>query len=654
MTAVNLDTTKSRPSLLRNRNFILLWCAYAISALGDHLSEMAILKTQNALAEGTDITTLTARMSFTFFIAFFALAPVAGILADRLPRRSLMITADVCRAAAFFFFASLIAWCQDWGSWGPFLPLLPIGLFAAIFSPARAALLPTLIRPDQLVRANGMISGLGVIATMAAVGAGGYLADNYAPSVSFRLDSFTYLGSAVCLAFLVAPRARAVSTATPPRRRAVSDLAAGFRYVRTHRPVLELIIIAMIVWFCGALVKSVIPAVVRDVYGGTYTTISVYLALLGLGFVLGAITITILGDALRSEIGITWGLLGIGIGMAVLALSVFLPFGVTTLRVIGGLGIVMGGFFGVATMASFNALLQRIVPDRFRGRVFGVKDIAAVGSLLVATGLLGAPGWTQVDRWVGWILIGVAIATFTAGAATLRVRMRRRGWPFDTVLVHGANEVFARFWWGFKRVGLNRVPLTGPVIVTANHTSAPDPCLLIAGSNPRLLSFIIAAEYKNWPVVRTCVRVLDCIPVKRDGRDTTATKEAIRRLRAGGGIGIFIEGRIGPPGKLRRPKDGVAMLALKTGAPVIPTYIDGVNYHKDVVKGILARHHVRLRFGPPVDLSEFMDAKGGRDVVRAATKKIYAAIYALAPEGTEIDARDYQFESDDIDAEQVT
>ena len=73
------------------------------------------------------------------------------------------------------------------------------------------------------------------------------------------------------------------------------------------------------------------------------------------------------------------------------------------------------------------------------------------------------------------------------------------------------------------------------------------------------------------------------------------------------------------------------MLALRTGAPVIPAYISGVTYHKNVVWGLLIRHRARVRFGPPVDLSEFQAGDRNRDSIRAATGKIYAAVTALAP-----------------------
>ena len=313
---VSLTTSDKLPERLsRNRNFILLWCAYAISALGDHLSEMAILKTQDALGAGVDITPLMARMTFVFFAAFVLFSPIAGMASDRWSRRVIMIGADVARCSIFVFFAALIAWTQDWGRWGPFLPLLPIGFFAAFFSPARASLLPNIVRPSQLIRANGLISGLGIIATMAAAGLGGYLADHHPAVVSFRSDAATFVMSAICLALMTFPRTAAAQQTQPrrnPRRHVLRD---GLRYVRSHRRVWQLIMISMLVWFCGALVNSVIPAIARDVYGGTYQTMSIYKALLGGGFVLGAIIVATLGDTLRSHVGVMAGLLGISLSM---------------------------------------------------------------------------------------------------------------------------------------------------------------------------------------------------------------------------------------------------------------------------------------------------------------------------------------------------
>ncbi len=634
MTASNPKQPGNRWELISNRNFALLWCAYGISAMGDHLSEMAILKTQRGASLGVQVTQIDARMTFLFFVPFFLFSPVTGWLADRLPRRGLMITADLIRCVIMLFFATLIAWAGRLGEWGHVSPLLLVGIFAAMFSPARSALLPTIIRQDQLVRANGMISGLGVIATMVAIMIGGYLIDrtNNPPAV-FRIDAATFFASACFLWFLRPPPQRI----DQGRHRGVLDtareLAGGFRYAACHRRVLELLAIAALVWFCGPLVKCVIPAIVRDAYGyvDSYQAISTYRAFLGVGFILGALVISILGSALRSEIAITWGLFGIAFGITVFAASVFLPAAHFTRAVMGAIGVGLAGMFGIAVLASFNALLQRIVPDRYLGRVFGVNNVCTTGSLLLATGLLGLPQKTPVDQYVGYILLVVAVATFTAGWITLRVRLRRSALTTPLTLARNVNELLVKFWWRFKRVGPSTVPRVGPVIIAANHTCSADPLLLHAGVNYRTISFMVAAEFTNWPIARTFMRLIECIPVRRGTRDTSATKQAIRHLREGKAVGIFIEGRIIPPGEHVEPKDGVAMLALKTGTTVIPAHISGTVYRDSIVAGLFVRHHARVRFGRPVDLSEFVDGKPGRETVRAATQKIFAAIQSLAP-----------------------
>jgi len=147
----------------------------------------------------------------------------------------------------------------------------------------------------------------------------------------------------------------------------------------------------------------------------------------------------------------------------------------------------------------------------------------------------------------------------------------------------------------------------------------------------RQISYIIAAEYLKWPVIRTFAVNTQCVPVKRDGSDAAALKQCMRRLQDGQAMGIFIEGGINRPGRERQPKDGIAILALKTGAQVIPAYIDGIKYRESIIAGLFARHRARIRFGPPVDLDAFRAQPRDRQVIRAATWKIYKAIYDLAP-----------------------
>ena len=619
-------------SLLKNGNFRLLWCAYAVSALGDHLSEMAILKTQNALDEGVDVTPMMARMTLVFMLPFFLFGPLTGFLADRLSRRRLMIAADVVRMALMAGFATLIlASCSVFGSWGPFVPLAVVGVFAAVFSPARSALLPTLIHTDELVPANALIRALGVISTVVAAALGGWLADNYAPQVSFRLDALTFGASAV-LVFLIREPAGSIPRAGR-RRGMLDDLAGGFRYLARHRRVQQIFVVGTVFWLSASAIRSVIPAIVSEVYEKkAFFQISLFQVRLVAGMVAGALSLTVLGSALRSEIAITWSLVGAGLCAVLLGASVWAPIPVGVAFHLGGLAVFGLGFFGAALIASYNALLQRIVPNRYRGRVYGVFDVCTMAGLLLATGLLGIPRWRNLDAWVGYIVLGLAALMSGAGLVSLWVRYRDRGLPFALSMVSNFNEFCCRLWYRFQRIGPCTIPRTGPVIVTTNHTCSADPLMISAACSYRPVSFLIAAEFADIPVARWFVRLIECIPVRRSRQDTTATKEAIRRLRAGGALGIFIEGRIPEPGQQEQPKEGVAVLALRTGAPVIPAYLSGNKYRRGVVGGFFARHRTEIRFGAPVDLSEFA-GRFSRKILVVATAKIFQAIQDLAPGG---------------------
>lgn len=617
-------------SLLRNRNFVLLWCAYFVSAAADHLFEMAVLKTQNALADDVDMIPLNARMTFVFFVPFFLFGPMMGFLADRLSRKWLMVFADVARMWLMVGFAWLIQTFSPISPhWGPFLPLAMVGLFAAMFSPARSALLPSLISTEQLLPANAMIRGVGVLASIVSVVIGGWLADNYAPVVAFRIDALAFAASMVLILFIRPPAGAHAFSQSTHKRRVFEELVGGFRYAARHRRVVQLLIIGMIFWFSAAAIRSVVPAIVKTVYMQvSYQDITLFQARLAIGMVIGALTLATLGNSLRSEIAVTWALIGAGACASVLAVSAMVPMPIRLAYHGGGLGVIGLGVFGAALIASYNALLQRIVPNRYRGRVFGVLDLCTVGGLLVATGFLGIPEWPGLDRWSGWIVMGLAVLLVSTGLVTLYVRLTAEHRPPALGFFQNLNEVFCKFWYRLQRKGPCTVPRSGPVIVVAHHTCSADPLMITAACRHRVLSFLIAEEYSRIPIASWFVRLIHCVPVKRDAADAAGVKAALRRLRDGDALGIFIEGRIPPPGEQAEPKEGAAMLALKTGAAVIPVSLSGNKYQDGIIAGFFARHDTTVRFGPPVDLSGVGDGRA-REHLHEATSRIVEAIRRL-------------------------
>ena len=629
-------------NILRNRNFILLWLAYGISAMGDHLSELGLLKLQNALdADVRNTVRLQAIMGFAFMLPFFVLGPMSGWISDRLPRKWIMFTVDLIRAAIMIEMFWLLTRMQriiepgataetPLNMWMAVAPLVLVGIFAAVFSPARLSLLPTLVRDNQIIRANGLTAGLGMIATIASGIIGGKLVDYVAskPDVTmalvFRLDALTFVASAVCI-FLIRPPRQHVSRESHD---GLAAIAKGFQYVRRHRRVMELIGIASVLWMAASVVKSVIPAIVKDHFGGSYDDIGFHWGLLGIGMIAGSLILTAFGDALKSDIAASWCLKLSGLAGALLAVAIGLGWH----KLYAQIGLVLIGVFGSGIIVSVNALVQRIVPNFMRGRAFGVKDLVSMAALLAATGLLGIPDWDNIDKYVPAIMLGVSAMLVITGIVTTIVRLRRG--PFGIVLSFwkNLNDFACRLLPRARREGICTIPRHGGAIVVANHNSTLDPFVLTSTSPNRIPGFMIAIEFAKIPIFNWLVRSIECIPVTRSGQDTGSVKASLRHLQQGKLLGLFPEGGVRDPAAPVKVRDGVGMLALRSGVPVVPAYIDGIKYTDSTFRPFFQRHKAVVRYGEPVDLSEFAGREKDREAYKAASEKIMESIMALKPD----------------------
>ncbi len=140
-------------------------------------------------------------------------------------------------------------------------------------------------------------------------------------------------------------------------------------------------------------------------------------------------------------------------------------------------------------------------------------------------------------------------------------------------------NLFARTYLGVEYINLENLPDSGPAIVASNHFSHLDGLLINAASGYRARREVVflAAEdvYNKNYMFRMMCNIVNCIPVKRDQKDRVALLKAIRILKRGKLLGIFPEGRRSRDGMIGEAKDGVAIVALTTGCPVIPVGIDG-------------------------------------------------------------------------------
>jgi 1-acyl-sn-glycerol-3-phosphate acyltransferase len=176
--------------------------------------------------------------------------------------------------------------------------------------------------------------------------------------------------------------------------------------------------------------------------------------------------------------------------------------------------------------------------------------------------------------------------------------------------------------------GTEHLPATGPVLLVANHSSYLDPPL-VGGVAPRPLSFMAKAELFRVPLLGALISRLNARPVRREGADAGALRTALRILHEGGVLLMFPEGTRGPEGTLRDPKPGAAMLALLSGATVVPVFIRGSGRAWPRGQRLPRPARVTVTFGEPL-VFERKDAEGRKTDYDAVSRAMMAAIGRLA------------------------
>ncbi len=128
---------------------------------------------------------------------------------------------------------------------------------------------------------------------------------------------------------------------------------------------------------------------------------------------------------------------------------------------------------------------------------------------------------------------------------------------------------FIFFFLGLKSEGTDKVPLTGPVIIAANHVSNWDP-IVVALVLKRPIHFMGKEQLFKYKISDTLISSLNAFPVKKGTPDRKAIRHALKVLEEDKVLGIFPEGMRNKTGEELKAQSGVAMIALKSGAPVIP------------------------------------------------------------------------------------
>lgn len=367
---------------LRNRDFRLLWGALAISLTGDGIWLVAIAFQVIELGGGPVQLSLVAG---AFSVGMLVFLLIGGVAADRLPRRSVMITADLVRAGAVAIVGGL-AIAGSVELWQLAAAGAIVGAGEAFFIPAYTGLLPRLLPESELLAANGLEGMLRPLAEFAAGPAlGGLAVALLSPGAAILINAFTFLGSAACLTALrVHGRALRDDVGTGAAA-ALADLREAGRYVRQTPWLWATLSFALIaVLALIGPIDVLIPFAVGERLDGGASEYGALLAAFGLGSAVGALWVSSrpLPRRYLSMLLLVWGIGSLPIAAIGLANELWIMLAaMVVVGVTAGIGDVIWG-----------TLLQRRVPDRLRGRISSLDFFVSLALLPVSMVLAGPAG----------------------------------------------------------------------------------------------------------------------------------------------------------------------------------------------------------------------------------------------------------------------
>ncbi|MEQ1834417.1 MAG: lysophospholipid acyltransferase family protein [Candidatus Eisenbacteria bacterium] len=171
---------------------------------------------------------------------------------------------------------------------------------------------------------------------------------------------------------------------------------------------------------------------------------------------------------------------------------------------------------------------------------------------------------------------------------------------------------------GWEVRGRENVPSSGGLIVASNHCSYWDP-VLVGVASVRELHYLAKEELFRPPVFGSLIRAFNSIPIRRGAVDMRGLHQAMEVLRAGHALIMFPEGTRSRDGELHEARPGIGMLAVATGARIVPVYVEHSNRPR---KWMLRQVKLRVSIGPVRTWQELAGPEAGLEPGRALYQSV--------------------------------
>ena len=650
----------------RSRGFVPLTALRALTVTNDNVLRWLVIGLGKKAVGGGEVALVLTLGTAGFVLPFVLLAWLAGWLADRYPKRTVIVW---CKAAEILIVAGAAA-AVAWGvrSGGAFLGL-PAGLWAllaavavigcqaALLSPSVIGTIPETVPPTRLSQANGVFALVTLAATLVGMAGGNWLADGTAVPQPGELHSaplwtHALVPAAVLVGLAVAGWMAALALVRQP----AADPAAAAPWNALARTWSDLADLAgrrelaaaaagiVFFWAIGAVAQLNVDQYATEAGATAQGQIVPLLVALVAGIGLGSVA-----AGKVSSRGVELGLVPAGAGVMAIAsvalacgpAAFFGPgatasawwFAATALFVLG-LG---AGIFDVPLEAFF----QERSPAARRGALLAALNLLTFAGMFVASLLYGALRAPVGGAAAAPLLSARAIfglfAALSLGAGGLAIYAAPRA--SLKLLVSAIVNACYRF----RLRNEQAVPATGPVVVVANHLSWLDGFLLPLAV-PRPVRMVVYGPNIRGKFLRMLAdqwRFILFDPRPKSIGQALKTIQA--GLADGDAIGIFCEGGISRSGQILGFKRGLEWLLERVEAPMLPVHIDGLwgsllsfsegRYFTKRPRGF--RRPLTLLFGTPLPVGTHPNEarRALQELTAASVRARMLGVRATAPRG---------------------
>lgn len=433
---------------LGSRNYRLFWSGSMVSLAGTWMQDVALSWLVLSLTESPIALGLT--MTFRFLPSLlFAL--YGGVLADRLPKRKTIITAQCIQLAVALALATLTS--TGLITVAIIYALAAVrGMVEAVDSPTRQAFVPEMVGSENLANAIALNSMLFNGARIVGPAVGAIVISAAGIAACFYLNAASFVAVIAGLLAMRPGELQPTARAHIKGEKALSGLAEGFRYAVSTPDILMILIILGAIGTFGYNFQVLLPLVAKYVVGSGVSGLALLTTSMGIGSVVAGLIVAYRGKASRRLL--------FGAAGAFSVLLMALAFAGSQI-VSAGLMFAIG-VCGVLFMTTANTRLQLLVPNHLRGRVMGMYVLLFMGTTPIGSAIIG-----QLAEHVGvreTVAAMAALCIAGVGAAFIYLRRKAASNGGARGLISSAIPAEARGRSVEKDDILNEIPGSGKLI----------------------------------------------------------------------------------------------------------------------------------------------------------------------------------------------